>query len=96
MTTNEELSKELYNFIVNNRTNEVRLVVSKIAKMLEKDLDKENYEDCVKIRDMKDLFEKFLNDELTYDDIKEDLSFAKDKFENLLNDLIIKAKNKKK
>jgi len=89
-------SDELYNEIMKNKPNEVRLVLSKIDEILAKDLKNEDYEDCARLRDMKEPLNKFLKNELQYNDIKEDLSFANEKIGGLINDAILKAKNKKK
>lgn len=93
MTVNTD---DLYNEIINNRPNEVRLVISKIDEILAKDLKNEDYEDCARLRDIKELLNKFLTNELQYNDIKADLSFAKEKIGGLINDAITKAKNKNK
>jgi hypothetical protein len=87
---------ELYNEIMKNKPNEVRHVLSKIDEILAKDLKNEDYEDCARLRDMKDPFNKFLINELQYKDIKDDLSFANEKIGGLINDAISKAKNKNK
>lgn len=89
-------SDEIYNEIMKNKPNEVRLVLSKIDEILAKDLKNEDYEDCARLRDMREPFNKFLINELQYNDIKDDLSFANEKIGGLIKDAILKAKNKKK
>lgn len=93
MTSNTD---DLYNEIMKNKPNEVRLVLSKIDEILAKDLKNEDYEDCTRLRDMKEPLNKFLKNELQYNDIKDDLSFANEKIGGLINDAISKAKNKNK
>lgn len=93
MTSNTD---DLYNEIMKNKPNEVRLVLSKIDEILAKDLKNEDYEDCARLRDMKEPLNKFLTNELQYNDIKDDLSFANEKIGGLINDAISKAKNKNK
>lgn len=89
-------SDELYNEIMKNIPNEVRLVLSKIDEILAKDLKNEHYEDCARLRDMKEPLNKFLTNDFQYNDIKDDLSFAKEKIGGLINDTIFSARNKKK
>jgi hypothetical protein len=93
MTSNTD---DLYNEIMKNKPNEVRLVLSKIDEILAKDLKNEDYEDCARLRDMKEPLNKFLTNKLQYKDIKDDLSFANEKIGGLINDAISKAKNKNK
>ena len=57
MTSNTD---DLYNEIMKNKPNEVRLVLSKIDEILAKDLKNEDYEDCARLRDMKEPLNKFL------------------------------------
>jgi hypothetical protein len=90
-----ESSEELYRNIIEQRPKEVELVLSKIEEMLNKDLENEDYEDCARLRDMREPFKMFLKNELQYDDVKDNLSFAKQKLGDLINDAISKAKNKK-
>ena len=87
---------DLYNEIMKNKPHEVRLVLSKIDEILAKDLKNEDYEDCARLRDMKEPLNKFLTNELQYNDIKDDLSFANEKIGGLINDAISKSKNKNK
>ncbi|WP_396188501.1 hypothetical protein [Flavobacterium sp.] len=89
-------SDELYKEIMKNKPNEVRLVLSKIDEILAKDIKNEDYEDCARLRDMKEPLNKFLINELQYNDIKDDLSFANGKIGGLINDAISNAKNKNK
>lgn len=79
-----------------NKPNEVRLVLSKIDEILAKDLKNEDFEDCARLRDMKEKLNKFLTNELQYNDIEDDLSFAYEKIGGLINDAISEAKNNNK
>ncbi len=81
--------KEKSDFIVEHNHSQVRLMLSKIDEMLKKDLSKEKYEDCAR-------FNKFLRNEIPFEEIKEDLSFAGDKLNGLIDDAITKSKKNKK
>jgi len=59
-------------------------------------LRNEDYEDCARLRDMKEPLNKFLINKLQYNDINDDLSFANEKIGGLINDAISKAKNNNK
>lgn len=77
-------SDELYNKIMAQKPTEVKLALSQMDKMLDQDLFTENYEDCAKLRDAKISLNAFLDGTKTYDDIKDDLSFANQKISNLI------------
>lgn len=96
MNKKENDSDKLYNEIMAQKPTEVKLVLSKIDEMLNKDISTEDYEDCVRLRDAKILFNDFLDGTKTYDNIKDELSFANQKLGGLISDAFKKAKNSSK
>ncbi len=89
-------SDKLYNEIMAQKPTEVKLALSKIDEMLDKNVATENYEDCAKLRDAKISLNGFLDGTKTYDDIKDELSFAKQKISDLISDSLKNKNNRRK
>jgi len=72
-----------------------KILLPRIDNYLAKEEEKEQFEECAKLRDAKPRIERFINGELTYDEVKDDISYASSKLSDDMQNAIDKANNKK-
>jgi len=74
---------------------EVELVLSQIERVILQNADTENYEDCARLKKIKVSLNLYLKNKLTFEEIKEDLLFGKQKFGAVMIDVMNKAEQQR-
>ncbi|MFL3663340.1 MAG: hypothetical protein ACJ04Q_05005 [Flavobacteriales bacterium] len=62
----------------------LELLISKIDELVGLNCDKENYEDCAKLIDSKQEFEKYLDGKKSYEKIKNSVEYTNSKLSDIL------------